>query len=123
MSGILSVFIYDSAQAPAINVTFSATGTRSIQYTSDVSAPNGDTDDWLQFTPFTQTIRIELTCTGNGLLSVEVMQNNQPLQNFACGANQAFTTSAGLAYLLHIQAAAGVDFKYTQYTLNITSMP
>ena len=57
----------DSAQAPAIDVIFSATGTRSIQYTSDISTPNGDTDDWIRFTPFTQAVHIDLACTGNGL--------------------------------------------------------
>lgn len=113
----------DSAQAPAVNITFSATGTRSIQYTSDVSAPTGDTDDWIQFTPFTQSVRIDLACTGNGLLAVEVLQNNQTLQNLSCGTNQILTTSAGTIYLIHIQATASADFNYTQYTINITSMP
>lgn len=113
----------DSAQAPAINIVFSANGTRSIQYASDVSAPSGDTDDWIQFTPYTQTVRIELTCAGHGNLSVEVLQNNQLLQNLGCGANQALTTSTGTAYLLHIQAMASDSLTYTSYTLSITSMP
>ena len=117
---------HDSAQAPAIDIVFSATGTRSIQYTSDVSAPTGDTDDWLQFKPFTQSLRMELTCTGNGLLTIELLQNNQPVPNLgslACGANQVIATRAGSAYLLHIRAAAGTDFTYTQYTLKISAMP
>ena len=113
----------DSAQAPAVNVTFSATGTHSLQYTSDVSFPDGDTNDWIQFTPFTPTVHIELTCTGDGLLSVEVLQNNQPLQNLSCGANQTLTTDAGSVYILHIQAAASNNFNYTQYTLKIDSLP
>jgi hypothetical protein len=116
----------DSAQAPAINIVFSATGTRSIQYTSDVSAPAGDTEDWLAFTPFAQTMQIDVTCIGNGLLSAEFLQNNQTLPDLgklACGENQIITTSAGAIYLLHIQALAGNGFNYTQYTIKIISLP
>jgi len=113
----------DSAQAPAVDITFSATGTRSIQYTSDVSAPTGDTDDWIQFTPFTQSVHIDLTCIGNGILSAEILQDNQPTQNLSCGANQMITTSSGLAYLLHIRVMPGDVLQYIQYTLNITSTP
>jgi uncharacterized protein YraI len=113
----------DSAQAPAIDVVFSATGTRSIQYTSDISTPSGDTDDWIRFTPFTQTVHINLACTGNGLLSVEVLQNDQAVQNFSCEANQALTTSPGTIYLIHLQATTGNGLNYTKFTLTITSMP
>ncbi len=113
----------DSAQAPAIDVVFSATGTRSIQYTSDVSVPNGDTDDWLQFTPFTQTIRIDVLCTGNGLLSIEVLQNNQPVQKLVCGTNQMVATTAGISYVLHVHAAVSSDLQYTRYVLSVTSIP
>jgi uncharacterized protein YraI len=114
----------DSAQAPAINVIFSATETRSIQYTSDVSSPTGDTDDWIQFTPFTSTLKIDLTCTGSGLLSVEVLQNNKIApNNITCGTSQVITTSTGAIYLLHVQAAASDELKYIRYTLTISSIP
>ena len=113
----------NSAQAPAVNIVFSATGTRSIQYASDVSSPNGDTDDWMQFTPFTQTVRVDLACTGNGSILIEVLQNNQTIQNLPCGSNQALTTAAGTAYLIHIQAPASGTLTYIRYTVNITSIP
>jgi len=116
----------DSAEAPAINIVFSATGTRSIQYASDVSAPGGDAADWLAFTPFTQAVQIDITCTGNAILSTEIMQNNQVLPNpgtLSCGGSQVIATSAGTAYLLHIQAFEGSSFNYTQYTVHITSIP
>jgi hypothetical protein len=112
----------DSAQAPAIDIVFSATSTRSIQYTSDISAPNGDADDWLQFTPFTQTVHINITCIGNGILAVEVLQNNQPIQNINCGANEALTTVTGIPYVLHVQAIPGNELNYTRYTVTIDSI-
>jgi len=113
----------DSAQAPAVDIIFSASGTRSIQYTSDVSSPAGDTDDWIQFTPFTQSVRIDLTCTGSRLLAIEILQNNQLVKNdLACGTSQIVTTNAGTTYLIHIQVAAGSELNYTQYTLTINSI-
>ena len=116
----------DSAQAPAINIVFSATGIRSIQYASDVSAPGGDLDDWLAFTPFTSVVQIDITCMGNGILSTEILQNNQVLPNpgtLVCGGSQVIATIAGTAYLLHIQAFEGSSLNYTQYSIHITSMP
>ncbi len=114
----------DSAQVPAINITFSATGTRAIQYTSDVSSPTGDTDDWIRFTSFTSNLKIDLTCIGNGLLHVEVLQNNKIApNNITCGTSQVITTSADAVYLLHIQAAASDKLKYIHYTLTTSSIP
>jgi N-acetylmuramoyl-L-alanine amidase len=113
----------DSAQAPAVNIAFSATGTRSIQYTSDVSTPTGDTNDWIQFTPFTQSMQVDLICLGNASILIEVLQNNQSLQNLTCGINQLLSTNTGIPYLVHIQATANPAFNYTQYTLTITSLP
>jgi len=117
---------HDSTQAPAINIVFSATGTRSIQYTSDVSAPTGDTDDWLTFTPFTHTVQINLICTGNGNLSTEIFQNNLTLPDLgrlSCGESRAITTNVGTAYLVHIQALESSGLNYTHYTVHITSIP
>ena len=116
----------DSAQAPAVNVAFTASGTSSLQFTSDVSSPTGDSDDWIQFTPFTPTVTIELTCTNNGLLTLELSQNNQPVSNWGnlnCGESKAVTTQAEITYQLHIQATASDQLNYTRFTIKITSVP
>ena len=116
----------DSAQAPAVNVTFTPHGTHALQFTSDVSSPTGDSDDWIQFTPFTTSVILELTCTDNGWLTVELLQSDQSVQNWgniACGARQAITTQAGTAYQVHIQATAGQQLQYTRFTLRIVSTP
>jgi hypothetical protein len=116
----------DSAQSPAINVMFTATGIHSLQFTSDVSSPIGDTNDWIQFTPFTSTVILELSCNGNGLLTLELQQNNQPvpnLGNITCGENQVINTQAGLVYQIHVQAAASDQLSYTRFTIKIVSLP
>ena len=116
----------DSAQAPAINVTFTASGTHSLQFTSDISSPTGDRDDWIQFTPFTSRVILELTCTGNGLLTVELLQNSQPITNWkiiSCGESQSVETQVGPTYQLHIQARASGELHYSRFTLKVRSMP
>jgi len=112
----------DSAQAPSVNIIFSATGTSSSQYTSDVSSPSGDTDDWIQFTPFTHTVRIDLVCTSTGPVLIEVLQNSQPIQSLPCGTNQVLVTNAGMMYLLHIQAVPSDTLNYIRYTITISSI-
>ena len=116
----------DSAQAPAVDVVFTASGTHSLQFSSDLSYPSGDSDDWIQFAPFTTSVILELACTGNGLLVLEMLQNNQPVPNWvnmSCGQGKAITTQAGIAYQLHVRATASGDFHYTQFTIKITSVP
>jgi uncharacterized protein YraI len=113
----------DSAEAPAIDIVFSATGTSSIQYTGDVSSPIGDTDDWLQFTPFTQTVQIDLTCTGDRLLTIDILQDNQIAPgNITCDANQVIATNIGTAYLIHIHANVSDKLNYTRYMITINSI-
>ena len=42
----------DSQAAPAVRVNFSAAGTHRFTYSSQVSAPEGDAEDWVEFTPY-----------------------------------------------------------------------
>ena len=116
----------DSAQAPAIDVTFTATGTHSLQFTSDVSSPTGDTDDWVQFTPFTTGVVLELTCTGDGSLAVELLKDHQPISDWGilkCGQSTAITTRAGVTYELHFQAMTSDVLNYIRFTVKVTSAP
>jgi uncharacterized protein YraI len=116
----------DSAQAPAVDVTFTAAGTRSLQFTSDVSSPTGDTDDWIQFTPFSSRVVLELTCTGNGSMAVELFKDHQLVQSWGtlnCGQSTAIVTEVGTDYALHFQAAATTELSYVRFTVKITSAP
>lgn len=116
----------DSAQAPAVNVTFSANGTRVLQYSSDLSAPTGDAEDWVQFSPFTQTVLLELTCRGNGSLTVSLLQYNLAVPDWGtlpCGGTQAVTVNVNTVYLLRLQAAASDSLSYTQFTVTVRSVP
>lgn len=115
---------HDSAQTPAVNVIFSANGTRSIQYSSDVSTPNGDTEDWIQFTPYTTLLMVQLECSNP--LTIELLQNNQPVSPWkapACGAQTTVSLEPDIVYLIHIRGVAGAGFNYSHYTISITSLP
>ena len=117
----------DSQQAPAVNIMFSPTGTRSVIYSSDVSAPTGDAEDWVQFTPYNNNISAGLICTGNGTLNVELWQNNTLLQNWgklSCGENKVLRVTAGQSYLVRLIAhSTSGGLEYIHYTLSLSTTP
>lgn len=112
----------DSAQSPAIKITLSAIGTQSFQYSSDVSAPQGDSEDWIQFTPFTQGIRLVLDCVGNGTVVLEFLENSSAFQKLGCDENTVVNTTPGSQYMIHIKSDPSSGLQYTLYTLWITSI-
>lgn len=117
----------DSQQAAAVNIIFSPTGTRSIIYSSDVSAPNGDAEDWIQFTPYGRNVSAGLSCIGNGTLTVELWQNNAAVQNWgglSCGESRVLTVNAGQSYLIRLVAhSESGGLEYIHYTLNLDTIP
>ena len=112
----------DSAQSPAINIILSSTGSQSFQYSSDVSSPDGDTEDWIQFTPFTPTIRIVLDCAGNGAVNLEVLENGSAVQSISCGDSVVINTRMGDPYLIRIWNDASNGLQYALYTLWVESV-
>jgi len=113
----------DSAQSPAVNVALSATGTQSFQYSSDVSSPDGDREDWIQFTSDTRRTLLELECAGNGSLSLEVSQGNSILQHMTCGQSALVDTAPGVAYIVHVLSLSTNGLQYSQFTLRVVSIP
>jgi hypothetical protein len=119
----------DSATAPAISVVFSPTGARQFNYTSDVSAPQGDAEDWLAFTPYASLadsparLLFSLICAGTGDLTVELWQNGAPLSGWgelACGdRDKTIELKAGAPYLLRLRPRPGEGLRYVRYTLTV----
>ncbi len=108
----------DSAQNPAVTVTLSLTGTGSFQFSGDVSSPEGDAEDWVQFTPYTQTVRLELECSGSGQLIVDISQ-----KNIFCGQSVTISTQPGTVYIIHISASNSEGLQFSSYRLKVTSVP
>jgi uncharacterized protein YgiM (DUF1202 family) len=122
----------DSSVSPAIRVTFSATGTQLFVYSSQVSTPEGDAEDWIEFTPYAAIgtnarLDISLVCTGNGTLVVELWQGGTPLSSWgalACGeTGKSILLPAGQVYLMHLSPAPGDGLQVVAYTLTVKNNP
>jgi uncharacterized protein YraI len=123
----------DSQQQPVVQVVFSANGTRSFTYTGQVSAPQGNTADWLEFTPYSSLpgqearLVLSLNCRGNEPLDVELLQNGTPLQGWGsleCGqAYQPLLLPTGTAYILHVWASSSGPLVLVQYTVSVENEP
>ena len=122
----------DTAAAPAVRVTFSASGTHQFTYSGQVSAPQGDPEDWVEFTPFAinssdAMLVFSLSCSGNGTLTVAFEQGGATLTSLgslACGdLNKLITLPVGLPYQLHLVATPGDGLQLVNYVLTVQNIP
>jgi uncharacterized protein YraI len=122
----------DSSANPAVNVTFSASGTTRLFYSSQVSTPQGDPGDWIAFTPFLTSgmnahLIISLTCTGNGSLLVHLSLGSNLLSGWGtlgCGdMGKSVLLPAGQVILVHLEPTAGDGLQLVGYTLDIQNKP
>ena len=113
----------DSAQSPAVKVILSVAGSRSFHYSSDVSSPDGDNEDWVQFASFSQRTLLSLDCFGNGVPTLEVLQNNRSVQEVNCGEKVVVNTVPAGIYMVHIESSSGSNLQYARYILRVISIP
>ena len=122
----------DSQASPAVKVIFSAAGTRQFSYSSQVSAPAGDGEDWVEFTPYaspgTQArLAFSLTCRGNGVLMVELWESGSIASNWgslSCGdLGTPVTLTAGQPYELRLAVAPAEGLRLVDYTLTVANQP
>ncbi len=116
----------DSASAPAVNIIFSPDGASGLQYTSEVSSPQGDAEDWVQFTPYLAIVSIKVTCAGNGALRLDLWQNGGVAPGWvslACNEERVVTLTTGQAYLIRLQSVNTTgSLESVRYTLNISTV-
>ena len=122
----------DSSASPAINVTFSASGTTRFIYSSQVSTPQGDPEDWIAFTPYSSTGTIarlifSLDCTGNVTLAVELSVGGNSISGWGtlqCGdKGKSIQLPAGQMIMVHLEPAAGDGLRLVAYTLDVQNSP
>ncbi len=122
----------DSSTNPAIRVTFSATGTHRFVFSSQVSTPEGDAEDWAEFTPYSSSgtnarLVFSLACSGNGTLTVGLWQGGTLFSDWgapACGdAGKSILLPAGRVYLIHLAPVAGNGLRLVAYTLTVQNNP
>ena len=120
---LLAIQDGDSMQAPLAKALFSPTGTRALQVTGEVSAPSGDTEDWIQFTSYSEIITIQMICSSDNL-KVELW-NNMILENdflLTCGDKQFVTITPNDIYFLRLSETSSNEPHYTHYILTLEAI-
>jgi len=121
----------DSQDDPAILVTFSTNDSRAFSYSSDLSSPEGDEEDWVAFHPMSEEDRvkllIDLTCEGNGSLYVELWQGGIKLDKWgslSCGdTDYALSMFRDETYQFRLFAKRASELAYISYTLEVRAAP
>lgn len=113
---------FDSAEAPLKTILFERAGTQTLIYNGGVSAPEGDAQDWIAFTPYGNFVIVSLQCAGNGSLRAEVAP---PGVNIDCNApEKAVAVTPGAAHLVHLEALSPDGaLQSITYTLTIKARP
>lgn len=109
----------DSMQAPLAATVFSVRGSRALQMQGDVSAPDGDAEDWVQFKSNGGTVAIKATCPQSAM-RIELWRAGTSVQSFSCGEQVTMDVAADNDFFIRlIQGEAG----YTGYVLNLEVLP
>lgn len=114
----------DSSTNPITSIEFEPSGTHTSIYNGDVSAPDGDAQDWVQFIPYTRTVLLEVSCKGNEL-DIEVLQTGVAMQQeiaVHCGSTVVLQGEPNLPMIIHLTAQTDGPLKYTSYTLHIKTI-
>jgi uncharacterized protein YraI len=117
---ILAMQDGDSMQVPLAEAFLSATNSRALQVNGDVSAPDGDVEDWVQFTNASEVVAIHVTCSGN-TLHVELWNNGKPVDGFllSCGERSFVTVTPNSDYFLQLSESSVGMPGYTKYILSV----
>ena len=121
----------DSTEEPSISVEFSATNSRAFDYSSDLSSPEGDSEDWIAFHPNSPEDRvnllIDLSCEGNGNLYVELWQGGIKLDKWGelnCGdSDYALSMSRDETYQFRLYSKHSRELTYISYNLQVRAAP
>jgi uncharacterized protein YraI len=116
----------DSASNPSAKISFSPSGAGDLQFSSEVSGPEGDTDDWVEFTPYLKKVSIQLICLGSQSASAGLQQRGAALSNISeltCGEKKLFDLTAGTVYQVRVYAPEPAQaLESTRFTLIISTI-
>ena len=106
-------------QNPLTAVVFSVTGSRALQVSGEVSAPDGDLEDWVQFKSNGSDVAIQITCTGDAM-NAELWSDGKPVNRLSCGKQVVVDVTADSDYFLRLLQN---DPGHTDYVLNLEVIP
>ena len=123
----------DSAESPAISITLSEASSSFFNYSNDISVPDGDESDWVQFlfegkSGQERIVSVVVNCSGSSKLDIELIQNGVTLQSWAditCGQPHQLQLYLYVSapYSLHLFPAQGnTPLNYISYDLNVQLM-
>jgi len=110
----------DSMQAPLATTTLSSNNARALQVEDDISTPNGDTKDWIQFSTSGKMVVIRVTCSTSAL-QMELW-NGKILVNklvLPCEKDQILPVTSNNTYFLSLTEPDASATQYTKYTLKL----
>jgi uncharacterized protein YraI len=116
----------DSQNSPIASVVLDPLGTNTLIYSGDVSSPEGDAEDWIQFTPYSDAVFVSLVCGGGNDLQVSFFENGHStsLQLLCNEQQKPLAVTAGSVYIIRVQASQfSGGLQYTTYTVKIQSSP
>lgn len=125
-------FDRDSHSSPAAKVIFSPSGPRSFSYSSDLSVPEGDSVDWIEFVPYAtignrSRLSVSLSCYGNGDIEATLWSTGEQIngvENLSCHSLSVdLILTAGQSYLLRLNPQMSSYLVYVSYTLTIQNEP
>jgi len=113
---------FDSAETPIKTVILEGADIQTVLYNGDVSAPDGDAEDWFAVTPYTNILFIGIQCYGSGTINAEVIGTEAKL---VCNDTlKAVPVQNNTKVMIHIKAnPPSSQFQYTKYTLTIKASP
>jgi len=114
---------FDSAETPIKTVLLEGVIAQTVLYNGDVSAPDGDTDDWIAVTTYGNTVFMSIQCQGSNNLQIDITETATQL--ICNDILKAVPVKENTELLIHIRAVspqAGI-LQYTNYTLTIKASP
>ena len=112
----------DSRSNPVASIVLEPNGTHAFIYSGDISSPQGDAEDWIQFKPSGRAILLSLTCTDSTLLEAELFEDGALVNNEVTCDEQTkrMDVNAGSNYLLHLYTSSSTDaLRSVHYTIKI----
>jgi uncharacterized protein YraI len=106
----------DTANAPLALFSLSADSARSVQFKGEISAPEGDSEDWLGFSSQSTEVVIQVSCDSDGI-QVELFQADgaTSLLKLDCNNAQLVQVNPEKIHLLKVSPVltdASVFIKY-----------
>ncbi len=110
----------DSMESPLMVTRFSPTGAKALLFSGDVSAPDGDIEDWVQFITYGNSVAIQTKCTSD-TLSVQLWNDGKPVDGFSlvCGEMRLISVTPNSNYFFKIFETVTSESRHTYYTLNL----